>query len=466
MNDVSIILDRQPAKDVRLKGLCALLLLGRQALRLAGDNPDVFLKKNKDALDEKSIDVRLPIVQVHHKNTQLVPHVEMKALFEESIIHLGQFVRGGAGSAYALPTPVPAATVSTLPPVSAQMLYSLALMAIQNGDYELTTKTIGVITSKCLDSFDVFLSADRSQNWLSLYIKSFHMRLKSGEPPNADTAEATVLLLNRIIGKLHDAARNNRPRSRNKNQWCQLASQIHFTAAWFARYCLTWLSYFDTKRIHEICMSFIESILPPPDSTAVRFAAGAPRLGFGSTSPADLGGMSPPASPDVEDAPAVAKGSGAVSVAGAAGAAGGGGGGGAHAPYDLTKSWWNSSRFKIVRRPYAQVASPPPQGKDIPELLRAMNVSVQAVANGLQSAQASPLPGSADQAHISPLSTPIDSGTPSVFPSTMPCPSVSPSPLPVNSPLSSSDGASPRSDHASASPNLEEAPQQKKPRLA
>jgi hypothetical protein len=462
-NDVLVILGKQPSKDVRLKRLCALLLLGRQAMRLAGEDPDVFLKRTKDAPDEKSMDVRLPIVQVHHKNAQLVPHAEMKALFEESLNHLGQFVRGGPGSSYMIPATVPGAKAVALSPVSVQMLYSLALMAMQNGDYELTTRTVSLITSKCLDSFADFLSADRSQNWLSLYIKSFYIQLKSGSPPNADLSDATVLLLNRIIGKLHHAARNH-PRSRAKILWCQLASRIHFIAAWFTRYCLIKLSYFDTRRIHEICLSFIESILPPPDSTSVRFAARAPRLGFGSTSPADLGDMSPPASPGADDVAECAKGLGGPASDSAAGATSVGGA--VQTPLDLTKSWWNSNLFKIVRRPYAQVAMPPPRGKGIPELLRAMNVSVQAVANGLQSAQASPLPGSADQAHISPLSTPLDTGTPSVFPSTMSGPSVSPSPLPVNSPLSSSDGASPRSDHASASPNIDGAPLPKRQRLA
>ena len=33
---------------------------------------------------------------------------------------------------------------------------SLALMAMQNGDYELTTRTVSLITSKCLDSFADF----------------------------------------------------------------------------------------------------------------------------------------------------------------------------------------------------------------------------------------------------------------------------------------------------------------------
>merc|ERR1711871_521040 len=450
-NDVLSSQDMQPTKDLRLKRLCALLLLGCQALRLAGNDPDVLLNKKTD---EKSMDVRLPIVQVHHKNEQLVPHTEMKKLFDENIRDIGQFILGAPESSYTLAAMSSVTTSMPSPPVPAQMMLSLALMAIQNGDYELTTKALGLITSKCLGSFDYFLSVDRSQNWLNLYIKSFFVRLNSGKAPNAYVAEATILLLNRIIGKLHHAARNS-PNSRSKARWCTLGSQIHFTAAWFTRYCLTRLNYFDAKRIHKICMSFIGTILPPPGSSAVRLAASAPRLSLGSVSPADFSDTSPPASPLTEETNSVPSQAGVGSVANVAAV-----------PPDQTKAWWNSSKFRIVEQKYKQIASPPPRGKNIPELLQAMGISIQAAANGLQSAQGSPLPGSADQAQISPLSTPIDNGTPSMFPSSLPAPSVSPSPLPVNSPLSSSDGATPRSDHASASPSLEDAPQQKRARLA
>ena len=227
----------------------------------------------------------------------------------------------------------------------------------------------------------------------------------------------------------------------SKAVWIDRATEVHYAAGWFVRHCICQHSQFTPARIQEICMSFVENILPRPGSAPI--AAGSHNSGFGSASPENFGSdYSPPcspveglASPDNDGAGAAAGAAAPQPTAAAAVASTT-----TTSVPDITKGWWGSTQFRIVRQQYTFVASS--KGKNLPGLLTALNVSDQAT-EGLNSAQASPSPFSAGSAHLSPLATPTNA-TPNAWPTgTLPESSVSPSPPAESSPDAAS---SPRSD--------------------
>ena len=413
-------------EDPRLIKLCALLVLSRQTLRLAGEDADVFFPPWQNV---SSIDAQLPIARVFRLEDHIVPHDEMKALFDRTLNNLGHYVKD---------THATYEVDNKSSPVSADLLYSLSIAAVKHADYTIASASIGLITETCIASLEHFLSVERSMNWMSTFIKSlFHRIVKDAETPSLDIAEATILLLNRIVIKLHDAARE-KPFTRSRKDWINLAFEVHFATAWFIRFCLSKFAGFEPNRIHEICMSFIGTILPPSGSApaTVGFTSWP---GSGSASPS---GQSPPVSPQQHTSilsSNESKGEDANTDVPST------------PPLDITKTWWKERKFGIIIKQYVNIARPSDNGILIPQLLQALNISPDDLANGIRSAQPSPGTDSYNQAHESPLGTPaINSHTPSILPSASP--SASPSPFPANSPLSSSDGATPRSDHANASP--------------